>query len=177
MALVTLVSLSSLKGWDQNYRTGDIPAIAASLREFGFVGVLKVRDGVVMAGNQTLAALRSMKDAGEEPPAFVVKRGKDWAVPTVFLSHLSEEQAKAFAIADNRTHDLGKDDHERLAALLSDLSVDLRPSTGYSEVDLSELLESLAVPSPTGIEYPNQGQLDTEPGIITCPSCGETFKP
>lgn len=179
MALAILIPLSQLKAWDQNYRLGDIDAIKASLQEFGFNGALRVKDGTVMAGNQTFAALKSMKDSGAKPPRNVVAKAGDWHVPAIDLAHLSELEAKAFAIADNRTHDRGGEDSAQLAKLLSDLAEypDLEFASGYTDGDIMELINSLGGDDPKGVEDDNQGKLDTESGIVQCPSCGEEFKP
>ena len=64
-----LISIDKLECWQDNYRRGDIEAIARSIKRFGFNGVLRVRDGIVFAGNHTLLALRSLRVAGEAPPA------------------------------------------------------------------------------------------------------------
>jgi DNA modification methylase len=58
-----------------------------------------------------------------------------------------EQTAKAFALADNRTADLGTYDDQALADLLAEVAVDpeLLLATGYSLDDLADLSESLDV--------------------------------
>ena len=58
-----------------------------------------------------------------------------------------DQTAKAFALADNRTADLGTYDDQALADLLAEVAVDpeLLLATGYSLDDLADLSESLDV--------------------------------
>lgn len=113
--------LDSLQTWDRNYRRGDIQAIKRSIQRFGFNGALRIRAGVVMAGNHSLLALRELEAAKVKPPTGItVEKGK-WLVPVISLDHLSDDEATAFAIADNRTSDLGEYDEESLKALTDEL--------------------------------------------------------
>lgn len=155
MALISFVSLSALTSWDANYRKGDLAAIQRSLEEFGFLGALRVKDGVVMAGNQTLAALRSMRSDGLGPPKNVLVKKGEWHVATIDIGHLNETQAKAFAIADNRTHDLGEDCDDLLAELLTGLAKEdsgMLEASGYDGSDILSLLSSLGDSSPAAVE-------------------------
>lgn len=174
MSEPTKVQLSKLRAWPHNYRHGDIPAIILSLRTFGFNGALRVREGVVYAGNQTLAALKQMfSENPMKPPVGVTRRGVDWMVSVIDLSHLSEKEAKAFAIADNRTHDRGSDNDAQLASLLSELadSPELELATGYTESDIMGLLDSLRGDISAAPIEPREPKV----GTITCPHCGEAF--
>lgn len=117
-----------------NPRRGDVDAVARSYEAFGQRKPIVVRrtdDGsnVVVAGNHQLAAARKL---GWETIAVV------WA------DDLSDDQAKAFALADNRTSDLGTYDHEDLLVSLSDVE-DLS-ATGYNEQDLEDLRMFVAGP-------------------------------
>lgn len=177
-----LAPIDDLQMWPDNYRRGDIQAIRRSFIRFGFLGALKVKNGTVYSGNHSLCALRELRDEG-----FARPRGIDcdpsggWLVPCISIDHLSEDEAVAFAIADNRTAELGSTDDERLAILLGELAstTDLLASTGYAEIDLDRLLESLRAPDTSidGARDPDPPSLDTEAGLATCPACGERFKP
>lgn len=172
---VRLLRLDLLNPWDQNYRSGDIPAIKRSIEKFGFNGALRVRGETVMAGNQSLLALREIRDSGGPAPAGVIVDGRGhWMVPTIDLGHLSDQDAIAFAIADNKTHDLGVDDAVALNDLLKslvDVDLDLATSTGFTEDDLTKLLKP-PVFEPT--EAGSQGELD-RPSTVKCPECGHEF--
>lgn len=86
----------------------NLDAIAGSLREFGQrKPIVVTADGVVVAGNGTLEAARSL---GWEC-IDVVRVPGDW----------SADQVKAFALADNRTAELAEWNPEVLSAQLLEL--------------------------------------------------------
>lgn len=144
MEFVSFAPLSGLRPWDRNYRTGDHDAIERSLSQFGLLGALRVRQGVVIAGNQTLATLQRMYRKGASPPKNVaVDTSGEWLIPTISADHLSDSEATAFAIADNRTHDLGADNEEQLGVLLSELvPLDLLEVAGYDLSAVEVLLDT-----------------------------------
>ena len=62
------------------------------------------------------------------------------------MSHLSFDEAEAFAIADNRTTELATYDEEKLAGLLREIAErdpDDLIATGFDEDDLDNLLRRL----------------------------------
>ncbi len=169
-------SIQDLKPWPDNYNKGDIRAIARSILMFGFNSALRVwQDGVVMAGNHSLLALRLLCEMGPDesirqllgeevlaavranqrpalpwPPTHVEQSGGTWLAPTIDVTHLSRDQAIAYAIADNQTARLASQDPELLARYLSELlehDLIAFQATGYSEDDLRELLAMVAPPS------------------------------
>jgi DNA modification methylase len=84
--------------------------IARSIETFGFnVPVLVDGAGKVIAGHGRLLACREL--------------GWD-EVPTIALAHLTEAQAKAFMIADNRLTEIATWDNRLLAEQLRDLSIE-----------------------------------------------------
>lgn len=175
--------LSKLVEWPENYRKGDISAIATSIRRFGFNGALRVWKGsTVIAGNHALFALRQLFDKDPtKPPYGLHLIDGDWDIPVIDVSHLSESEAKAFAIADNRTQEIGGQDEVQLATLLADLSNrgdGLIEACGYTGNELDKLLK-LAVPDDVvpDLDGSEQGQLDEREGDVTCPHCGERFTP
>lgn len=125
--------------------------IAESIKAFGFnVPVLIDRDGKVIAGHGRLEACRLL----------------GWTeVPTVALEHLSPEQARAFAIADNRLTDNSSWDDQLLGEALKDLaSLDLDFSieaTGFSVTEIDLRIEGLTLAPDEPVEdaapEPHQG--------------------
>jgi DNA modification methylase len=91
-------------------------------------------DGTVIAGNHQLLAARAL----------------GWEEIAVVTSDDDEQTAKAFALADNRTSDLGHYDNEALAELLADVAVDpeLLLATGYTDADLEALIGEIDVLPP-----------------------------
>jgi len=159
--------------WQGNYNVGNVPAIRASIARFGMNGALRVwQDGIVIAGNHALLALREMHAAAELPPTHVaLSEDGDWLVPVIDVAHLPKLEAEAFAIADNRTRDLATTDDDRLAALLreiEDADADLLLATGYDHDDLARLLDQLG-----DLERPD---VDAEPRIEEAEVLRETWK-
>lgn len=87
----------------------NLKSIKASLERFGQRLPLVVRDNVVVVGN---GRLRVMKELGYESATVV--RADD----------MTPEEARAFAVADNRTSELAEWDTERLKATLESFTVE-----------------------------------------------------
>lgn len=172
---ITFRPLSELQRWDRNYRVGNVEAIVASIVRFGFNSTLRVwKDGSVMAGNHAFVALETMRANGAKPPRGLELKDGEWHVPTVDVSHLSRLEAEAYAVADNRTQELGQNDPERLAAILAEIrsgtgSLD---GVGYSEAELDALLKAAATPDTPFKQYDES--VETGVKKVTCPECGAT---
>ncbi len=121
---INIDKLSFLEG---NPRQGDIEAVAKSYKQFGQrKPIVATTDHVVIAGNHQLAAARQL----------------GWDEIAVVITDDDELTAKAFALADNRTAELGSYDDDLLADLLSEVSSvpELMDSTGFTEDDLFDLI-------------------------------------
>jgi DNA modification methylase len=127
--------VDDLKLLPGNPRKGDVEAVKRSYERFGQrKPIVALPDGTVIAGNHQLLAARAL----------------GWEEIAVVTSDDDEQTAKAFALADNRTSDLGHYDNEALAELLADVAVDpeLLLSTGYTEADLEALIGEIDVLPP-----------------------------
>lgn len=103
-----------------------VQAVANSIKEFGFkVPIIVDKENVIVAGHTRLKAAELL---GLEK------------VPVVIADDLTEEQIKAFRIADNKTGGLAEWDDEKLAEELKSLD-DLFAMTdfGFGEFELSML--------------------------------------
>src|SRR4051794_20093376 len=116
---ITLQEIDSLIPYVRNARMHSdeqVVRIAASIEEFGMVGAIVVREGVIAKGHGTLAAIRKLLAAGKSiypPPgrAQGAARFPDGQVPVLNASGWSDAQFRAFVIADNRLAELaGWDD-------------------------------------------------------------------
>jgi hypothetical protein len=110
----------------------NLAAITASLEQFGQRRPLVVYGDVVIAGNGTLQAARSL---GWETVS-VTKVPDDWTV----------DQAKAYAIADNRSAELAHWDQVALLDSLVELDESLLTATGFDGTDIENLLTLTAAP-------------------------------
>ena len=124
------MSLSDIKLDDRNARTHDarnLKTIANSLDRFGQQKPIVIDgDGVVIAGNGTVEAARSL----------------GWEKIQVVKTDLTGTDARAFAIADNRTSDLSDWHYNTLIEELGILESDMQEAIGFSEEDIAELIES-----------------------------------
>lgn len=110
--------LSSLKLDPNNARKHskkNLETIKASLEKFGQVKNIVVWNGTIMAGNGTVMAAQ---DLGWNEIAY-----ED-------ISHMTEQDAKAYALADNRTAELAEWDDDVLGKQLQELYED-----GYAIAD------------------------------------------
>lgn len=133
-----------------NPRRGNVEAVARSLEAFGQRKPVVARRGdrVVIAGNHTLQAARAL----------------GWAEIAVVWVDDDEVTSKAFALADNRTAELGDYDESLLAELIGEVgSVDseLLAASGWSEDAVAELVASL---EPEAL--PVVGDLDDLPDQV-----------
>lgn len=123
---ISMVALSEVRRWPRNPKTHDGEALASSLDRFGFVSPLLLDEstGMLVAGHGRLVALESRKAAGLPPPARILVRESDgeWLVPVITgIAFRSQEEAEAYALADNRLVEVGGWDESLLAPLLSEI--------------------------------------------------------
>ena len=107
--------LDEIKPYENNPRHNDnaVDAVAASIREFGFKVPLVIdRDGVIVAGHTRLKAAK--------------KLGLD-KVPCIIADDLTDEQVRAFRLADNKVGELATWDLDTLKVELDNIG----------EIDLS----------------------------------------
>lgn len=141
------VPIDSVKELPGNPRRGSVNAVAKSLARFGQRKPVVVRkaDRAIIAGNHTWKAARSL----------------GWDTIAAVVIDVSEQDAHAYALADNRTSDLGGYDDELLSRLLLSLREPFA-GTGYEQRDLDRLLERFEDPAP----------LASDDGELRCPKCG-----
>lgn len=119
------MTVSELKPYEKNPRINDnaVEACAESIREYGFkVPIIVDNNGVIIAGHTRLKAAKRLG----------LKK-----VPVIIADDLSEEQAKAFRIADNKVSDFSIWDNKLLLEELDALK-DSDLFTGF-DINLSEL--------------------------------------
>lgn len=153
---IQYMPLSAILRWDRNPKLHSDEALSASVSRFGFTApvIVNERTGVLVAGHGRLDELVRRKAAGEDPPARVVAKGDDWLVPVVRgVSFETDEEAAAYAIADNRIVEMGGWDDNELSKLLAEIqTTDLGlGGTGFTADDLM----GLQVWTDQGMELPD----------------------
>jgi ParB-like chromosome segregation protein Spo0J len=128
------VPIENLHALPGNPRVGDIDAVAKSLERFGQRKPIVARrdDGTIIAGNHTWKAAKQL----------------GWIEIAVAYVGDDDVTASAYALADNRTAELGSYDDEALTAMIatvSDVSIELLLSTGWTESEHAQLIEKLGI--------------------------------
>ncbi len=131
------IKVNELKEYEKNPRVNDhaVPAVAKSIEAFGFkVPIVVDKDNVIIAGHTRLKAAKQLEL--EE-------------VPCVIADDLTDEQAKAFRLADNKVAELSEWDFEKLQDELSRLDdmlefgfENLEDNSEIERVDISEKIEN-----------------------------------
>ena len=148
------MDINDLIPYEQNPRRNDsaVDAVAESIKEFGFkVPIIVDKDNVIVAGHTRHKAAQ--------------KLGIEF-VPVIRADDLSEEQVKAFRLADNKTGELAGWDFEKLEAELAEIeNIDME-SFGFNmntDIDVDSFFEE-------------HEEKEKEPKKIQCPHCGEWFE-
>lgn len=121
--------LDDLTPYENNPRLNDnaVDAVAKSIEEFGFkVPIVIDKDGVIVAGHTRLKAAKEL--AIDE-------------VPCIIADDLSEEELKAFRLADNKVSELAGWDWDKLEEELEELKMsDIEmEELGFEENDVLDL--------------------------------------
>ena len=145
--------LDEIKPYENNPRHNDnaVDAVANSIREFGFkVPIVVDSEGVIVAGHTRYKAAQ--------------KLGLQ-TVPCIVADDLTDEQVKAFRLADNKVGELATWDLDALKVELdnigeidlSGMGFDLTLHDEYTEPDIEDFSGSAA-----------GGKVET----CRCPKCG-----
>ena len=156
---VRVVRLDTLYPDPDNVRVhpdANLKAIRDSLTAFGQQRPLVVMaDGLVLAGNGTLEAARQL----------------GWQHIAVQVCTLPLDQARAYAVADNRTGELSSWNETGLATLLRNLHEQALPLPGWDEAELRKLcaaplpvIHEADIPPDRGTEL--REQYGVEPGQL-----------
>ena len=121
------IPIDSVEPWPDNYREHDIGAISESLIRFGQKRTIVVwkQASRIVAGNGTWHAAKAI--GATEIAANV--------------EEMTEEDAEAFLLADNRASELGRSKDDQLATLLQRVAGRSLRGTGYDADDVDELLK------------------------------------
>lgn len=117
-----------------------VNAVMESIKKFGYTNPIIVNaENEILAGHTRLSALKEL--------------GAD-EVECIRLTHLSEQEEKAFRIADNRVSDFSEWDNDLLTAEMKEINAVDWELFGFKEKELLKL-------------QPVE--------MCTCPKCGAVF--
>lgn len=136
-------NIADIKPYGNNPRKNDsaVAPVANSIREFGFkVPIVIDKDGIIIAGHTRYRAAKELK----------LK-----TVPCIVADDLTEQQVKAFRLADNKVSEFAEWDQD---ALLEELQ-------GILEVDMSDFGFVNEEDEPTGEVVPLESCLDDDKTI------------
>ena len=149
---------SDLRPYARNARTHSkkqVKQIADSIRRFGFTNPVLVTDaGEIIAGHGRVEAAKLLDLT---------------SVPTLRLSHLTDEERRAYVLADNKLALNAGWDQEVLAIELQaliDLQFDVS-LTGFSTTEVDLTLDTARESSPSG----RDASADNIPALQTDPVC------
>ena len=152
---IKMVPLAAITPYENNPRRNAdaVKYVRKSIEQFGFKVpmVLDAQNVIVCGHTRFLAA----QEIGMEE------------VPCVYADDLSEEQIKAFRLADNKTAEMSVWDFEKLEIEMQEIGIDMT-DFGFHDTDFDErALDDLFTDAP---------KKEKEPKKIQCPHCGEWFE-
>ncbi len=143
---VEYLPLETIKKWPKNPKIHDTGEIEASLRRFGFVYPILIdeKTGMLVAGHGRAETLEQQKRSGAEPPPRVVEKDGQWYVPVVRGVEFNDDgEAQAYAIADNRTVELGGWDDMLLGDALASFGTENLDGVGFSSEDMERIMANV----------------------------------
>lgn len=148
--------LSEITPYENNPRLNDeaVKYVAKSISEFGFKNPILIdRDGVIIAGHTRYKAATELG----------MKK-----VPCIIADDLTEEQIRAYRLADNKVGEIAKWDMELLNIELGEIELDMT-EFGFIEmadIDVDGFFEDAEPKAPK----------EEEEKEVQCPHCGMFFK-
>lgn len=146
--------IEELIDYENNPRHNEaaIEKVAASIEAFGFkVPIVIDKDNVIIAGHTRRKAAERL---GMK------------TVPCIIADDLTDEQVKAFRLADNKTSEFAEWDFEKLneeLAELQDIDMSVFGFLTAQDVNIDDFFEDAE-------------KKEKEPKKIQCPHCGEWFE-
>lgn len=153
---ITLMALADITPYENNPRNNEeaVEKVANSIKEFGFNQPIVVdKDNVIIVGHTRYLAAHEL--------------GLTEA-PVIVSGNLSDEQARAYRLADNKTGELAGWDFEKLALELEQIEDINMSDFGFvegSDLDIND------------DDFLSDNQIkEKEPKKVTCPHCGQEFE-
>jgi len=143
--------IDKVKPYKNNPRNNDgaVEATANSIREFGWQQPIVVdTDGIVIVGHTRLKAAKKLKLD---------------QVPVTVAEDLTDEQVKAYRLADNKTGELAEWEENLLQQELAGISMDMIPFGFYAEAAAEEAVED--DPYTMKVDVPQYQITSAEPDL------------
>jgi len=121
---------------------GAVPAVKASLKEFGWRQpiVLDTHHVIVIGDTRYQAACELADEAGDTDGTTTA--------PCLFADDLTTQQIQALRLVDNKTHELAQWDNPLLKIELEDLPLDWAPiAQSFTKEELGVIAQSVTVPA------------------------------
>lgn len=119
------ININDLIPYENNPRINDqaVDAVAASIKEFGFkVPIIIDKNNVIVAGHTRLKAAQKLRFTD---------------VPVIVADDLTDEQIKAFRLADNKVSELAEWDIEKLENELAGIDFDMS-MFGFDDLEIAD---------------------------------------
>lgn len=153
------IAIKDIFPYENNPRLNDgaVDAVARSIDEFGFQQPLVLdKDNVIIVGHTRYKA--------------AMKLGLE-TVPCVIADNLTDEQVKAYRLADNKVGELASWDFTKLNIELGEIEMNME-SFGF--IDVSDLnIDDFFEESEPKKETAEEEEKEKE---VQCPHCGMFFK-
>lgn len=149
--------LDELIPYENNPRKNDdaVDAVALSISSFGFrVPIVIDKNNVIIAGHTRLKAARKLGLT---------------TVPCVRADDLTDDQVRAFRLADNKVGELAGWDFEKLEQELESIVIDME-LFGFAQENYD--IDAFFTPTPEREDHAGE----TEAKRVQCPHCGEWFE-
>ena len=145
---IKYMPVNDIKPYKNNPRINEkaIPYVMNSIKEFGFKNPIIIdKNNIIICGHTRLES---------------AKRLKYTEVPVIYADDLSDEQIKAFRLADNKVSEIAEWDLELLDNELSEIDLDME-QFGFELSDGESLFEE---------EEKEEKEVNKK--ILKCPVCG-----
>ena len=153
---IKMVSVADIIPYENNPRKNAdaVQYVKNSIEQFGFkIPMVLDAENVIVCGHTRFLAAQELGIT---------------EVPCTYADDLTEEQIKAFRLADNKTAEMSGWDFEKLELELSELPEIDMADFGFQNTEFDEnALGDLFTDAPTK---------EKEPKKIQCPHCGEGFE-
>ena len=152
--------ISEINEYQNNPRINDeaIEPVMESIKNFGFlVPVVLDKSNVIIAGHTRKKVAEKLHME---------------TIPCIYAEYLTEEQVKAFRLADNKTAEFSQWDIEKLEKELSDImDIDMESLFHFADFDT----ENIDVSDDDFLQQYESSQ-NKKNKMIVCPHCGKEFE-